>query len=135
VRVWVEDLQFHLAMAMRAVGVGLAAVAWTSVLVSEAQQSGDVRNYALVGAALLSVLITQLFTAQPPSATVVDLLRPLERDIIAVARERAGGDEERLELLVTRVAMLAAARMQRGAVIPRDRRAWLRTLARLASSQ
>jgi hypothetical protein len=135
VRVWVDDLQFHLAMAMRAVGVGLAAVAWASVLVSEAQQSGDVRNLALVGAAILSVVITQLLTAQPPSATVVDLLRPLERDIVAVARERAGGDEERLKLLVTRVAMLAAARMQRGAVVPRDRRAWLRTLARLASSQ
>ena len=122
-------------MALRAVGVGLAAVAWTSVFVSEAQQSGDVRNYALVGVAILSVLITQLLTGQPPSATVVNLLRPLERDIIAVARERADGDEERLELLVTRVAMLAATRIQRGGTIPRDRRAWLRTLARLASSQ
>ena len=122
-------------MAMRAVGVGLAAVAWASVLVSEAQQNADVRNVALVGSVILAVLVTQVWTARPPSATIIDVIRPMERDILAVARERAGGDEERLHRLATRVAMLAAVRIQRGGTVPRDKRAWLRTLARLASSE
>jgi hypothetical protein len=133
VRILAEDIKFHLSRALRVVGVGLAAVAWASVLGSEAQQNADIRAYAQVATAILAVCITQWFTAPPPSATLVDLLRPFERDIIAAARERAGGDLDRLKLLVTRIAALAAARIQQGADVPRDRRAWLRALARLAA--
>jgi hypothetical protein len=78
------------------------------------------------------VAICQWFTGLPPSATIVGLLRPFERDLIAVAREQAAGDAERLEMLVTRIATLAAVRIRRGGTVPHDHRAWLRTLARLA---
>lgn len=131
-RIWLEDLKYDLAMALRAVGIGLAAVAWASVLGSEAQQSADVRAYAQVGAAVLSVCIVQWLTALPPSAKLVDLLRPFERDVLAVARERSGGDAERMQALATRITDLAAGRIRGGANVPRDRRAWLRLLARLA---
>ena len=131
-RVWLEDLKFQLAVALRAAGIGLAAVAWASALGSEAQQSSDVRSLALVAAALVSVAICQWFTGLPPSATIVGLLRPLERDIINTARERAGGDPERVEMLVARIATLAAVRIRRGGNPPRDIRAWLRVLARLS---
>jgi hypothetical protein len=132
VRIWLEDLKYDLAMALRAVGIGLGAVAWASVLGSEAQQSADVRAYAQVGAAVLSVCIVQWLTALPPSANLVDLLRPLEREVLAVARERSGGDAERAEALARRITDLAAERIRGGANVPRDRRAWLRVLARLA---
>ena len=131
-RIWLEDLKYDLAMALRAVGIGLAAVAWASVLGSEAQQSADVRAYAQVGAAVLSVCIVQWLTALPPSANLVDLLRPFERDVLAIARERSGGDAERMQALATRITDLAAGRIRGGANVPRDRRAWLRLLARLA---
>ena len=128
---WVEDLKYHLAMALRTVGIGLAAVAWASVLGSEAQQSADVRAYAQVGAAVLSVCVAQWLTALPPSTSVAQLLRPFARDILTVARERAGGDAERAQLVAGQVTALAAARIRRGANPPRDRRAWLRALADL----
>src|SRR3982074_363022 len=131
-RVWLEDLKFQLAVALRAAGIGLAAVAWASVLGSEAQQNADVRSFALVASAILSVAVCQWFTALPPSATIVGLLRPFERDLISIARERAGGDTERMQLLVTRMATLAAVRIRRGGSVPHDHRAWLRSLARLA---
>ena len=51
-RVWVEDFNFHLARALRVVGVGLAAVAWASVIGSEAQQPADTRAYLQVAAAV-----------------------------------------------------------------------------------
>jgi hypothetical protein len=130
---WVDDFNYHLAMALRACGIGIAAVAWASVLGSEAQQATDIRSYAQVAAALVSVCIVQLLTALPPSVTAVDLLRPLEKDILAAARARAGGDAERLRLLTARITALAAVRIRRGSNIPRDRRAWLRVLARLAA--
>jgi hypothetical protein len=133
-RVWLEDLKFHLAVAMRAVGIGLAAAAWASVLGSEAQQSSDVRSLALVVSAIVSVAICQWLTGLPPSATIVGLLRPFERDIINAAREQAAGDAERIEMLVARIATLAAVRLRRGGNMPADHRAWLRTLARLAGS-
>ena len=132
-RIWLEDLKYDLVMALRAVGVGLAAVAWASVLGSEAQQSADVRAYAQVGAAVLSVCIVQWLTALPPSANLKDLLRPFERDVLAVARERSGGDAERMQTLARHLTDLAAERIRRGANVPRDRRAWLRLLARLAA--
>src|SRR5919197_604663 len=130
-RMWVEDLKYDLAMALRAVGVGLGAVAWASVLGSEAQQSADVRAYAQVGAAVLSVSVVQWLTALPPSANVLDLLRPLQRDVLAVARQRTGADAERTEVVAARITELASERIRRGANVPRDRRAWLRLLARL----
>jgi hypothetical protein len=135
VRVWLEDLKFQLAVAMRAAGIGLAAVTWASVLVSQSQQNADVRAFALVASSIVSVAICQWFTELPPSATIVGLLRPFERDIISAARERAGGDPERLELLVTRIVTLAAVRIRRGGNPPRDHRAWLRSLARLAGER
>ena len=132
--IWVEDLKYHLAMALRAVGVGLAAVAWASALGSEAQQNADVRAYAQVGAAVLSVCIVQWLTALPPSTSLAELLRPFERDILAVARERAGGDTERARVLAGQITALAAARVRRTGNVPRDRRAWLRTLAGLVET-
>ena len=129
--IWVEDLKYHLAMALRAVGIGLTAVAWASVLGSEAQQTADVRAYAQVGAAVLSVVIVQWLTALPPSTSVAELLRPFERDILFVARERADGDGERAQALAGQITALAAARIRRGGNLPRDRRAWLRALAQL----
>jgi hypothetical protein len=134
-RVWLEDLKFQLAVAMRAAGIGLAAVTWASVLVSQSQQNADVRAFALVASSIVSVAICQWFTELPPSATIVGLLRPFERDIISAARERAGGDPERLELLVTRIVTLAAVRIRRGGNPPRYHRAWLRPLARLAGER
>src|SRR5437868_10924377 len=76
-------------MALRAVGIGLSAVAWASVLGSEAQQSADVRAYLQVGAAVLSVCVVQWLTALPPSANVVDVLRLFQRDILAVADRKS----------------------------------------------
>jgi hypothetical protein len=133
-RVWVEDLKFHMAMALRAVGVALAVVAFASVLGSEAQQSSDIRSYAQVGAAIVTLLVVQLLTFLPPSATVAELLRPFERDIVAVAREGARGDSDRIDLLIARITALATVRIRQGANLPRDRRAWLRGLLRLAEA-
>jgi hypothetical protein len=130
-RVWLEDLKFQLAVALRAAGIGLAAVAWASALASEAQQSTEVRSFALVASAIVGVAVCQWFTDLPPSATIAGLLRPFERDFINIARERADGDAERMQMLVTRMATLAAVRMRRGGSVPNDHRAWLRTLARL----
>jgi hypothetical protein len=134
-RLWVEDFNHQLARALRAVGIGLAMVAWASVLGSEAQQSADIRSYAQVVAAVLSVAATQWLSALPPSATLVDLLRPFEREIIAAARERAGGDAARLRVLVGRIAVLAAVRIRRAGNVPRDRRTWFRALAQVAARE
>jgi hypothetical protein len=132
-RVWVEDLTFHFACALRAVGIGLAAVAWASALSSEAQQSADIRTWVQVVAAIIGVCIAQWFMGLPPSATVVDLLKPFERDILTVARDQARGDTTRMEFLFARIALLAAVRIRRGGNVPvRDRRAWLRELGQLA---
>ena len=133
-RAWIDDLQFYFAYALRAVGIGLVAVAWASALGSEAQQSADVRAAIQVAAAIIGVVISQWFTGLAPSATVVDLLQPFERDILAVAREQAPGDPARQKLLVARIAALAAVNIRRGANVPsRDRRAWFRGLEGLAS--
>jgi hypothetical protein len=134
VRVWVEDFRFHVAMALRAVGLGIVVIAWAAVLGSEAQQGSDQRAYAEVGAAVLSLLVVHWLTALPPSATVTDLLRPLERDILAVARERARGDAALQAAYVAAVTELARERIRRGANVPRDRRAWVRALLRLAEA-
>ena len=131
-RVWVEDVRFEFAMALRAVGVGIAAVAWASALASEAQQNTDIRAYAEVGCVVISVLVVQWLTWMPPSATVRDILKPAERDIVAVAREHSGGDPELLQLYIARITAMATIRIRQGANVPRDRRAWLRALARLS---
>src|SRR5205085_8810559 len=62
VRVWVEDLKYHLAVAMRAVGVALAAVAFASALGSEAQQNADIRSYLQVATMVVAVLVAQWLT-------------------------------------------------------------------------
>jgi hypothetical protein len=134
-RLWLEDLKFQLAVALRAAGIGLASVAWASALASEAQQSSEVRSLALIASAIVGVAICQWFTELPPSATIVGLLRPFERDLITIARERSDGDAERMQMLVTRMATLAAVRIRRGGSVPHDHRAWLRTLARLAGNR
>jgi hypothetical protein len=121
-------------MALRAVGVALATVAFASVLGSEAQQNADIRAYAQVGAVVLAVLVVQWLTRLPPSATLVELLRPFERDIVAVAREQAGSDAEELRLLIARVTALAAVRIRQGVNPPGDRRGWLRALLNLAEA-
>ena len=131
-RVWVEDFNFHLARALRVVGLALAAVAWASVIGSEAQQSADTRAHAQVVAAIVAVLVAQWFTRLPPSATGVELIRSFERDILAAARDGAGSDVERMHMLAGRIALLAVVRLSRGGTLPSDRRAWFRALARLA---
>lgn len=132
---WLEDLQFYFARSLRAVGIGLAAVAWASALSNAAQQTADVRTAVQVAAGILGVCVSQWFTGLPPSAAVVDLLQPFERDILAVAREQAADDPERMEFLVARIASLATVRIRRGATLPiRDRRAWFRALGRLADA-
>jgi hypothetical protein len=134
VRVWVEDFKYHLAMALRAVGIGIVAVAWASALASEAQQVTDTRAYAEVGAAVVCLLIVHLFTRLPPSWTVTDLLKPLDRDIVAVARERSGGDARLQAESAAAIRALATERIRNGANVPRDRRAWVRGLSRLAEA-
>jgi hypothetical protein len=133
-RVWLADFQFHLTMAARAVGVGLVAVAWASALTSEAQQISDTRAYLQVVAAVASLVVVALVTPLPPSWTGSDLLKPLERDIFAVARERADGDPVRQAEYAAAIRTLAIERIRDGANVPRDRRAWIRALSRLAES-
>ena len=101
---------------------------------SEAQQtaSADTRAYGQVAAAIVAVVVAQWFNGLPPSANPVDLIRPFERDILAAARDVAGADMERTQMLAARIAMLAVVRIRRGGELPRDRRAWFRALARLA---
>jgi hypothetical protein len=133
-RVWLTDFQFHLTMAARAVGVGLVAVAWASALTSEAQQISDTRAYIQVAAAVASLVVVALVTPLPPSWTGSQLLKPLERDITAVARERADGDPARQAEYTAAIRRLAIERIRDGANVPRDRRAWVRALSRLAES-
>jgi hypothetical protein len=133
-RLWVEDFKFSLARALRVVGVAIGAVAWASVLGSKAQQSADVRALVIILAAIGSVVVLQLFfVGLPPSTRVLASVRSMERDIIATARERAGGDIERLQELIARISALAVVRISRSGNVPSDRRLWLRELARLAA--
>jgi hypothetical protein len=132
VRLWVADLAYYLARALRSVGIGLAAVAWASALASQAQQFNDLRSYALVGSAIVGVLVSQWFAGRAPSARPLDVVRGLERDIVVVARELARGDHALQQLLTLQMAVSAVERVRAGANVPRDRRAWLRVLARLA---
>ena len=133
-RVWLEDFKYHLTMALRAVGLGLIAVAWASALASEAQQVNDTRAYVEVAVACLTLLIVHLLTRLPPSWTVTELLKPLDRDIQAVARERSGGDPRRQAEYAAAIRALATARIRNGANVPRDRRGWVRQLLRLAEA-
>jgi hypothetical protein len=129
-RVWLDDSMFHLANALRSVGVGLATAAWVSVLTAHIQLPTDARTYAGIGASLLAAAATHLlFGTRPPSMTVVDLLQPLERDILAVAREHADGDAETIRFIAATLAVRAAADIRHGRRLPRDRRAWFRALA------
>jgi len=126
---------FHLAQALRSVGVGLATAAWASVLTAHLQLSADLRTYAGIGASLLATALTQLlFGGRPPSMTVVDILQPIERDILAVAREQGKGDPEQVRYVAAHVVAQAAAGIRQGRKLPRDRRAWLRSLADQLSS-
>ena len=133
-RVWVEDLKYDLIMALRAVGIGLIIVAWASALASEAQQVSDTRAYAEVGAAVIGLIAVHVLTHLPPSWTVTDLLKPMERDVTAVAREHARGDAGTQARYVAVLRAAATKRIRDGANIPRDRRAWLRALLRLAEA-
>jgi len=134
VRLWVEDLTFYLGRVLRVVGVAMAVVAWASVLGSEAQASADLRTAAIVLSAIGAVLIVHLFfVGLPPSSRLVEVVRSLERDLVAAAREVAGRDAERLQDVVARMAALASVRISRSGNVPRDRRAWLTLLARLAA--
>jgi hypothetical protein len=134
VRVWVEDFKYHLTMALRSVGIGIVAIAWASALTSEAQQVTDTRAYIQVAAACVCMLIVQALTQLPPSWTGKDLLKPLERDITAVARERAAGDAALQAAYAATIRDLAITRIRQGANVPRDRRGWARALLRLAEA-
>jgi hypothetical protein len=134
VRVWVEDLKYHFVMALRAVGIGIIVVAWASALASEAQQVTDVRAYLEIASACVGLLAVQLLTQLPPSWTVKDLLKPMERDIVVVSRERSNGDARVQAEYAAAIRELATERIRGGVNVPRDRRAWLRGLSRLAET-
>jgi hypothetical protein len=134
VRVWLADLEFHLATALRAVGIGLVAVVWASALASEAQQLTDTRAYVEVAMVVATLLVVHWLTPMPPSWSAASLLEPLQRDMLAVARERAPGDPSRQADYVAAMRRLAEARIRGGANLPRDRRAWLRALSDLADT-
>jgi hypothetical protein len=134
VRVWVEDVKYHVVVALRAVGIGVIIVAWASALASEAQQVSDTRAYVEVAAAVIGLIAVHALTHLPPSWTVTDLLKPLERDITAIARERARGDARVQMHYIGALRALATERVRGGANIPRDRRGWLRGLLRLAEA-
>lgn len=72
---WAADFRFYLARSLCVVGVALGAVAWASVLSSEAQQSGDPRALVQVGAAIVCVLIGQWRVGLPPSAGRTEVSR------------------------------------------------------------
>lgn len=134
-RLWVDDAMFHLANALRSVGVGLATAAWVSVLTAHVQLPADARTYAGIGASLFAAALTHLFFgSQPPSMTVVDLLKPMERDMLAVARERSA-DPEDVQFVAAALAARAAADIRHGRRVPRDRRAWFRALADSVSAR
>lgn len=134
-RLWVADLTYYLARALRTVGVGLMATAWASALASEAQQYTEQRAYLIVAAAVLGVLASQWFAGLPPSARPIEIVRGFERDIVTVARELARGDRDLQRSLTAGIAALAVERLRAGANVPADRRAWLRLLAQLASER
>ena len=133
-RLWVEDLKYHLVVAMRAVGIALMVVTWASALSSEAQQVSDTRAYLQVAGAVASLIVAHVMTQLPPSWTLKDLLKPLDRDILAIAREQARGNAAKQVAYVAAMHALAVERLRGGANLPRDRRAWLRGLLRLAEA-
>jgi hypothetical protein len=135
-RLWVEDFTSCLGWALRVVGVALGLVAWASVLGSEGQLTADQKTAAVVLSATLGVIVVQLFFVHlPPSANVTRVVRSFERDVVAAAREVAGGDGQQMRDLTPRIALLAALSIARTGRVPRDRKTWLRTLGRLASNQ
>src|SRR5918992_1522646 len=102
---WLEDATFHFANALRGVGVGLAAALWASMLSLHLQwPAASQRAYLLLACLVLGALVMHVFGGLPPSATVVDVLQPLERDMLAAARERARGDPEKMYLLASQLA-------------------------------
>src|SRR5690242_11549092 len=107
-------------MAMRAVGIGVIVVAWASALASEAQQVTDTRAYAQVAAVVISLVVVHAFTQLPPSWTATELLKPMERDLVAVARERSRGDAVLQAEYVAALRQLATERIRAGANLPRD---------------
>ncbi len=133
-RIWLADFKSHFVVAVRAVGIGFIVVGWASALASEAQQTTDFRAYLEVGAAIVAVVLLQMLGPAPPSASPAGLLRPLERDIVAVARERSGGNAGATAEWAARLRELAIERLEAGANLPRDRRGWLRALLRLAEA-
>lgn len=126
---WVIDAEFHLAHALKSVGVGLATAAWVSVLTAHLQLPADWRTYAGIGCSLLATAVAQVFLGRPPSMDLVAVLRPLERDLLAVARELSQGDREAAQVVASKIAMHATTELQRNGTVPRDARAWFRSLA------
>jgi low temperature requirement protein LtrA len=137
VRLALADLRFCFGRALRVVGIALTAVAWVSVLASEAQQNSDTRALLAVAAAGLGVLIGHLFTGLPPSARVAALVRGWHKDIAASLRDVVRDDPTlRMDAdVVERTTALAIARIEAAGRVPHDRRAWLRIVARLALSE
>jgi hypothetical protein len=118
---------------MRAVFIGIVVVAWASALASEAQQITDTRAYIEVAAAITALVVVHIVTRSPPSLTLTELLKPLERDILALAREKTRDATLQTEY-ASAIRAAAAKRIREGANVPRDRRAWLRALSRLAET-
>lgn len=131
-RLWLADLRFCLAQAARVVGIALAAIAWASVLGSEAQLGTDLRALLTVVASVAAVLIAQAVTGLPPSARIDAIVRAWRQDIELAVRDVVGQDAGRRAELIPRCTALAIARIERTGRLPRDKRAWLRVIARLA---
>jgi hypothetical protein len=116
---------------LKSVGVGLATAAWVSVLTAHLQLPTDVRTYAGIGCSLLATAVAQVFLGRPPSMDLLEVLRLLERDLLAVAREfcPTPGDPDAVRVVATRIAAQAATALQHSGRVPRDARAWFRALA------
>ena len=125
--VWLQDLKFHVAVAIRSVGVGLMAVAWTSSLTAPAPVPADFRVFLILAAALVGIVASQLLTGRPPSLSARVLLQPYEKDLVAVAKAQAPSDPQRLLDALARYVVRTFR--VRGA-LPADHRTWLGLVAR-----
>ena len=129
---WWEDGRFHLAHAGRAVGLGLVALAWTAVFLSQLRVVGRDRVIVLLAVMLLTVAISQLLARRPPSLTVVDMLSPLDKEMLSVAREQAKSDRAAQQRIVHYLRGYAMQYFAQRGALPRDRQRWFRLLAQRA---
>lgn len=129
---WWEDGRFHLAHAARAVGLGLVALAWTAVFLSQLKVVGTDRYAVLLAVTLAAVAISQLLARRPPSLAVVDMIDPLDKEMRAAARELAKSDRQAQQRIVEQLRTYATRYVAEHGALPRDRQRWFRLLAQRA---